>query len=1250
MATEATLGGPVDVSSSEPLLNRLNATGTETQDAGQSTPVVNGPGAEIENKVITEIADELVNSAEASVSGGSDTEAFKSESAKVSGDKSHVRSSSAIKKPLSFKSVSVNRTFLASKGATNSATRPESAAGSTSSTPQPSASSTASRLKLVAKSGSGLGGASKTLAANGKTSAAPDPSSVWNRNRVPAQPEAKKRSDEELKNDGIHMADRLGPEDLKGQSNWADIEDDDEWAPETITWTDGTKITLSHTEDIPASPSVHPASVTKMAVQKEPVPAPKTMSPAPAASHPPEASSIRPGVLGSGKGLVLKGAPEKPTLVAKPPPTPGPVKSPWAALPPVDKVSPVVMDIRSQAPPPRHAMRELSNAKSATPPPATKEIPADDFGRNYRDAPSNPGRELYNSQSGRYEPVTDRRGSRGDIHARHPALLQRPIHNEQQAPAEPSVAFQTSRSSLPEGPYGRRRGSSNVSGGSGHFAARLGGKLPDGSAPHDLGLMQGQGPHAHPVPMPRSADSPGASLAYPQTNHRVHPGQGYPQPFISSHQNPPSPYSNTFQTEAQKQAEADLDRSQKEYMKQKREEAIRRRVEEERREEAAKQARIAEKLKALGPAPERKSAKKEAPSVAQRTDVPASLAARSKATSDAVGTSDQTPVAAASSETSRVETSTPTEPLSNEPSETSLRQPNGSAQRPLGYEQLRGPPAQQVATTMNNQHAPSWSEPPHHPDRFQPWTSGHQNASRNVWGAPGNDRSLGNGTFNADIGPLPESHVGPSSNTIHRPGPFGPPRHNSQVAQPEVLPNRLPPIGPPRAQPNPASAWKNFDVKADDERRRLERIKEREAMGDRVTTTTFADTWRPVSLDESGRRIVGNVIRSRGDVVNEPQALSNDTSHPDTGRSIPNSPSAAAPPTGPSPQTRTGSRFFPTSREPQPDASVQLSTRSKSPTPPPPTADGHPVYDGDATKPHVSLPPLRPRVKLPPSAQSDAHGPIAPPPKQAAPSFAAAASSAPASRAPDANTACRPTSRGPGFSGPPQKPHEIASQENWQSKINSLMGKKSASTAKSVQTPSMTVPIEFPRPDDAMDVPVLSPSGTDMTEDSSFTSKEMAEQCFGEQEMGSLPAVRLPTETPEAAWQAVLPNWQPAPAKLRVDPTASESFRFGLDYAHGKSVIRIFAPGMPDAKTVVAPVLNPRSGSNPRRGTPRGAVGARHPSSRGGRRGPRDTSEPASEHLPAPTSGRTVSSRGPRNFQARRETWSRQPSASTAQS
>ncbi|KAI1818470.1 hypothetical protein GGS20DRAFT_291763 [Poronia punctata] len=1254
MATEATFGGPVDVSSNEPSLSQANATGTDFQDADRPNIAVNGSGDEVENKIIAEIADELVNSAEASVSGGSDTEAFKTDPNKLSGDKGHARSSSAVKKPLSFKSVSVNRTFLASKGSANSTSRPESAAGSPSVAPQPNASSSASRLKLVAKSGSTLGGGPKSLAANGKTSGGNESTSVWNRNRVPTQPEAKKRSDEELKNAGIHMAERLRPEDMKSQTDWADIVEDENWAPDTITWTDGTKITLPQAEEIPASPAVRPISTAK--VNKEPAPAPtpapKPISSAPIATpHTTEGLSIKPGVLASGKGLVLKGVQEKPTLVAKPAAPPGPVKSPWAALPPVDRAPPAVMEVPNPMTL-RLAPRDGPPANSVTPPPATKEIAADDFSRNYRDGSVPSSRELYNSQSGRYEPVSDRRGSRGDSHTRQPAVLQRQIYYDQ-GPAEPSAAFQTSRSSAQEDPYTRRRGSSNVSGGSGHLAPRLGGKPHDVPMPHEPGSIQGQGLPPHASPMSQNVKGSVPSQAYPLgnklSNQGPHQPPMYHQALPSLPQVHAAPSHNASQPEPQQpqQADMDLEKSQKEFMKQKREEAIRRRQDEERAEEEAKKARIAEKLKALGPAPERKSVKKDASVVSPRTEIPPSLSARPKTIADGTTTSDQAPMAAPTSEnTVERPIAGESEPEPKEFTEPNSRAQNGSAKRPVGYEHSRMAPAHQ-GTATHNQHPQTWTDTVHQPERFQTWTSAHQNASRNVWGAPGNDRSLGNGTFNADIGPLPDSHVATGVNTIHRPGPIGPPRPASQVPQAEAQLNRLAPIGPPRAQPNTASAWKAFDVKADDERRRLERIKQREALGDTATGPVVTDTWRPVELNEDGQRArVGPLITSRRDQATEHQDVDKTSSRPEVGKQI-----SASPPTGPAAQIRTGSRFFPTTRDIyHQEAPSQVSARSKSPTPPPPTADGHPVYDGDATKPHVALPPQRPRVRLPPSPQTAAPGPIAPPVKQGPASFAVAAAAAAVSstapRATDTSASGRPGSRGRGFSGIPQKPHEIASQENWQSRINSLMGKKATSLIKPAPVPSMMAPIEFPRSQDVMDVPVLSPSGTELTEDSSFTSKEMAEECFGEQEMGSLPAVRLPTETPDAAWQAVLPNWHPAPAKLRVDPTGSEPFRFGFDYVHGKSVIRIFAPGMSDAKTVMAPVLNYRSGSNPRRPPVRGGDRTRHPP-KGGRRVPRETLEHTSDHLSMSMSGRTASSRGPRNFRSR-DTWSRQPSASAA--
>lgn len=950
---------------------------------------------------------------------------------------------------------------------------------------------------------------------------------------------------------------------------------------------------------------------------------------------------------------MFKGAAEKPTLVAKPPAPPGPVKSPWASLPPVEKVSPVVAEVPSQAPPARYPLRDPSTSKSATPPPAhTKEIATDDFSRNYRDGTMNSSRELYNSQSGRYEPVADRRGSRHDIHARQPALLQRQVHNEQQGPAEPSAAFQTSRNSVQEGPYGRRRGSSNVSGGSGHLAQRIGAKAHDMLPPPELGLNQGQAPQPRTASVFGSAESPVSPQTFSSVNNQPNERAHLPAPYqslVSPHQAHAVPYQNTYNQELP-QADPDWEKAQKEYMRKRREEAVRRRMEQEAREEEAKQARIAEKLKALGPAPERKSAKKDTLSVVQRTDIPAALAVRSKATSEKKVSSDPVPTVAPNPET-KVEKSAAADTTPNKFAEPELRVANGSANPPMNYDKPRIPSSQSVAGPHGQPTAP-WSETSQHPDRFQTWTS-HQNASRNVWGAPGNDRSLGNGTFNADIGPLSEPHAPAGAPMMHRPAPIAPPRSASQAPQPEAQASRLAPIGPPRAQANPANAWKTFDIRADDEQRRLDRIKQREAVGEKASGPSFTDTWRSVDLNGEGKRSsVGTYVQSHGASSTELQENEKTSSHLEGGRQSIAHPPTGAPPTGPSAQTRTGSRFFPASKDVQHhESSAQPSPRSKSPTPPPPTADGHPVYDGDATKPHVALPPLRPRVRLPPSALPTAPGPIAPPfSKQASASFAAAAASNVLPKIPDTSIAGRPVSRGRTFNSIPQKPHEIASQENWQSKINNLMGKKSTSPAKFMPVgSSMIVPLEPSRSHGSTDIPILSPSGTDSTEDSVFTSKEMAEECFGEQEMGSLPAVRLPTEAPDAAWQAVKPDWLPAPTEIRVDPAGCEPFKFGFDYAHGKSVIRVNTPGMPDAKTVIAPALNHRSGSNPRRAGPR-TGGPRHPP-RAGRRGGRDTSEHTGDHSTTTSSSRTVSSRGARSFRSRGETWTRQaPSSSAAQS
>ncbi|KAI5923654.1 hypothetical protein F4810DRAFT_201912 [Camillea tinctor] len=1285
MATEATAQNPVDVSALDPSHTQPAVANPGSQHVGPSRTTLNGSPDEIENKQIADIVDDLVNSAEASVSGGSDTEAFKGDPSKLLGDKGHVRNSSAVKKPQSFKSVSVNRTFLASKGTSSSNTRPESTTGSTSATPQPTVASSASRLKLVAKSGSNLGGSTKTLSTNGKPASAPDPNLVWNRNRAPPPPEPKKISDEELvKEYGIHMAHRLGPEDAKGESNWADIEDDDEWEPETITWTDGTKVTLPHSEEPPPPPPavqapVPPPSLPPI-VNKDPVPAPKPLSPALVASAS-GSPSVKPGVLASGKGLVLKGAPEKPTLIAKPPAPPTPVKSPWAQLPPVEKVSPVVMDLpnHAHAQASRYPLRDASNTKSATPPPA-KEIAADDFSRTgWRDNHhANPNKELFNSQSGRYEPVSDRRGSRHDIHSRQPALLQRTYHPDQQGPAEPSAAFQTSRTSAQEGPYGRRRGSSNVSGGSGNFAPRLGIKTFEMGPPPDMIPP----PHGQPSSITSGAESPVSHRTFSPANNqpptRGHPSQTYqPRPSpVPSHATPYQHQPNP-DTVAVEQFE-----NQKKYMTARREEAIRRRLEQEAREEEAKKARIAEKLKALGPAPERKSAKKE-PSKDESPALPTSAMYRSS--SQTGKPAEPTPASVAA----RSEVSASDKPTSQPFAATadnmtadhsrSDARTNGSHRDTFNQsERIHGPPGQSPANMHPHQSARTWVGSSQHQERLQQtWSRGTQNTSNNVWAPPGSSSGLGNGVFNSDIGSLPEPNPNLFGQKSH-PGPIGPPRTSPQDPsfQSDIAPKRLDPIAPPQGRskqypsqkrapsPDPrAGAWKSFaaGAKNDDAERRDERLKRQSQLEDSAFNPRTQDTWRAVELNKDGKRTsLGTHVDAPS---NTPASWNNHTMNgpardrldgtsaelngPDGmrsrfGRQAPVGPSRTAAP-GPPAQARSESRFFPTSKEmQQADMSKPQDIRTKSPTPPPPTADGHPVYDGDATRPHVALPPQKIRVKLPPSSQP-ATSPGLQASKPAPISFAAAAATPAPQRGP-----ARPSSRGVGFGGITQTSNEIKSQENWQDRINELVGKKSASPAKSMPVDSSSkVAIEHTHTyDPPVSLPPLSPSYTNST-DSSITSKEMAEECFGEQEMGSLPNVRLPNDVPDAAWQAIAPNWDSAPARLRVDPVCAEPISFHPEYSNGKTIVRVSTPGMAEVRIVQVPLPNTRSQSNPRRAGPRG--GSRR-ASRGGQRGGRDGSEHSMD-LVSSSPGRAMFNRGGgrgHSYRSRTENWGRHASSTSA--
>ncbi|KAK6852457.1 hypothetical protein PG995_011008 [Apiospora arundinis] len=1256
MATEATAGKPVDVSGTDATLTQNLSTEPDSQNGGSSaTMSLNGPGPQdgIGNKQITDIVDSSVNSAEVSVSG-SDTEASTNKANKSGDDKGNGRASSAPKKPQSFKAVSVNKTFLGPKVAANAASRPESAASSVTVTPTGTPGLSASKLKLVAKNSSNLGGSTKTLTSNGKAGAAPDPATVWNRNRPIPPPDTKKMSDEELMSKyGIHMASRLRPEDeAGGQSNWADIdEDDDSWAtPETITWTDGTKSSLAATEE----PVRIPSPLKEIPRQEKPkspaptmAPPPTNPAPAPVAKASP---SIKPGLLASGKGLILKGAPEKPTLVAKSTPRMSELKSPWATLPPVDKASPVVMEIpqHSHAPGRAYPPRDDSMARGMPPPP-TKEIAADDFSRSpWKDGGGN--RELYNSQSGRYEPVQDRRGSRAEPMRQQPSLLHRSPHHETQGPAEPSAAFQTSRTTGQDAPpYGRRRGSSNVSGGSGSFANRFG-------RPADAPL-QNDMIHHQPAPGPGPGPGPFATGNAPH-GQRTHPSpswQSRPSP-VPSHAAPIAvpPAAETVPPAAPAVLVDDVE-LQKKLMRERRELAIKRRQEEEAREEAAKQERIRLKLEAMGPAPERKSAKKDEPKEIQ----PRQGSSASHKT-DAAPNDGNAPT---------TETLKPSPTKQGPPDRKASVQVNGIQQASSHPHDREHGPTNRLS---GPQSSGTWPETTQPNDRLSSWTGATQ-AAKNVWGAPGNDRTLGNGTFDADLNHLADSQPTQPASLANRQAPIGPPRSVPQAPQSRVdaTTTKLAPIGPPQPRQGheqsqrPAARsvsqnpWTAASIEEDDRairRQANQRMEEQmRDLASRGLTLDDAqppvkDTWRPVALGEDGKRLTGAAVtKIHGEPANRASWSASAPYHdvPATDyRQHPGPNSMRQPPIGstghvapgPLSQPRAGSRFFPNSapRDRGDDLSVQ--SRSKSPTPPPPCMHGHPAYDGDAARPHVALPPARPIVKLPPVSRPSAVAPVPTPiapPKPA--SFAAALA---VGTGPQRHSSSS-------VSAQPHRPVQFGTQENWQDKINNLIGRKPVSAARPtvVDSSSKSAFDAHGHYSATVSLPSTSSASSNNSGDSSVTSKGMAEDCFDEQEMGSLPPVHLPKHAPEAMWNPVEPNWQPQPPKFRVEATVADEPRYVYDYVNSKPMIRFKTHGMVEAKFVPAP-FSSRTKSNPRRQGIRG--GAR--SSRGGPRGGRETS---GDHSTGPASDRPErserhdrsSNRSRGGFRARSENWTRHSSA-----
>ncbi|KAJ5195272.1 uncharacterized protein N7498_008710 [Penicillium cinerascens] len=1164
----------------------------------------------------------------ASVSDGGDDTASQggseSDASRTDG-RHHTRTGSA-KKPASFKPVSFAK-FSVPKapGTTAPPKAPEKAPSIPTTplgTPQPTA-----RPRLVPKSTAAMrDGLSKSGPGGAKSGGSgPDPNQVWNKNR-PVQPTPPKHlTDEELKLQyGIHMTSRIQEDGVGSEAKWADIDDDeDDWAPETIEWTDGTKVTLTHNEPQPP-PEVH---------QHEPREAPmleptavrdvsKMVAPKPTTSVGPNPTVLRLGAnaerQAKAASISSKGANDRVTSGSTSPAPPS--KSPWATLPPVERVSPVnpPANIPQSRPPVHHPHRD--DARYAPLPP--QEIAADDFNRTWRETAPNAPRELYNSRSGRYEPVAEHRrpSYRQDQGPRAPAVLQRPGHDAN-GPAEPSAAFQTQRSSHQDGGMGwnRHRASSNVSGGSGGFDRRMSFGRADvppryegrrGSQVNgmvDPALMSREPGHAHEMSPSQQHATPGWGAHPPAHLDRV--------PLVEQQHAPAA---------VPEVPEEDPLVVQERIMKEKRLEARQRRLQQEEKEKAERDERIRQKLAALGPAPDKQrknsieSRKTQVPSAPApvticsppKPPVPEPTGEPKQYGMMKVHHPDSVKKLVAANERDRAaekphaEKTSPRMRRGPSPHRESKRESVASGNMD---QQTQGSPQ----SSKTDEHGAQWRGNLNvSGSSYAPWSTNPNLATtspsvKNPWKPLISDRTLGNGIFDQSLGGFPSremplrGQLGLDQPIMPPPALSGPPEAASisPLPSPETRNasydplspiGRPGPIGPPSSQqsqwqqdsrtPGGLGAWNNFHkLTAQREQEEAEKYRnDFNASRDSRSSgppVAFNETWSQVRPEnDAGQRHVVGV--SQG-VVNK----NGSPSHPLTGLDAPVDGLPAFSDTHARPLVSVparSSRFFPhVTEQAKRPIEKTISDYQRSPSPPPPEEiSSHPVYFGGSSRPLVHLPNPKPVVKLPPKVLA-----------------AQAAQAAQAAHAAQATPDIPPTFASMA-AATPRAPGPASTVMSWQEKINGLFGKKTPVEKKSalavasatkepldVQLPVAAVPVSLPSIEQGY------PSG-----DGDLAVRQVEEQddIFEDREPGSLPGVRVPNMAPPAAWRAA-----PAPSQSRLRAKnlktmqvhSVEPFWVGIsdkDHAGNiRALIRL--PGALAAKTITLPKKagGPNSSSNP---------------------------------------------------------------------
>lgn len=1205
----------------------MKQSASARKDASDSLP--NGDSAELSGAESSAVNGEAVS--------GSDTDISRPGSVDPSKhDASHVRTSST-KKPAAFKSVSVTKSFLAKSAASTPSASPGLKAAPA--VQPPTSSLLTAKPRLVAKSGTA--NAPRTIGQLNGAGSGPDASKVWNKNQpVPPAP-PKQYTDEELKQQyGIHLATRLPMDEAGKEAKWADIDDDDgDWAPDTVEWMDGTKSSVTENQPQPIEEPPKPIILAK------PEPAADAPKPAaPAATSAPKTSVtggpktiLKPGShaqSGAAKSsLVLKGQPEKPTLVAKPS-TGAPAKSPWATLPPVEKVSPIQINPPvQQQPMERRYPSQDARGYEPMQPHHGREIAPDDFNRTWRE--DRGGRELFNSQNGRYEPVNDaRRGSFRDSGYRqqqHPSLLQRPSHD---GGAEPSSAFQTSRSSADVPSWGRRRTSSNVSGGPGRRMSidRRGPEFPSVIVDEEQ-----QGP---PPVNGVQASSPQAAQATPAAPQTPMP----PPPAVAA---PPA----EDPVEVQKRLMADkIERARVKKQQQ---------LEAEKKEEEEKKARIAKRLAALGDAPKPKSSEKSPSPAVERSPhkVDAALASTQSPPKPPVPANDGE---VAQYGMMKVHQSHPVKKPSPVPHPAKPVESQSNAhvdnqvRLPLSLDQPTALPFESnrdhVKKAADHTRLLAESTVPQGPKPTQgAWQSSSAGQTRGsggwtsqVWGsAQTRERSLGNGTFDSTFNRgQPRPGTKQQLPTQSPAAPIAPVGIEPVVSTPSHVVN-MPSI-PARSGPGPIAPpsenkWANFarDIARDDANIAAKARQDYERMA--------GDTQRPelreVYKDQRGKAqtIVHSKVPGSAD-VRVAQATS-EVAKPSHDGSSPQQPIVQGTPLQQIGGSRS-SRFFPRPIETSLQAPMSFSSKADSP-PPPPETESHPVFSGSTVKhPLVRLPKPSPVVRLPKPAQDAVDAPVSMPPRMHA--------------------------------GPGARP--LAMNPEWQARFNKLLDKPAAQDAVPNARPFAAVPVAVPIKPSALAVASSSKAsldvrgytgsatvslpaatsgrGSGINSNGGATTRDGTAALFEDREFGSRPVVRLPKVAHLRANEPAisLPSKDEIYSRLMRKENPFTTKRLdAFDFGTGPEIdviIRLRGMRTPIIKTMPRPRRGKGNGPNTkpkRNGTPTG------PQTSGAKDRPRKPSQQAQGertnivakvNLPG-----TWSTQPPRSAPPKRESWAQRAAA-----